>query len=57
MFEQVWIQTQATLATATYTLVVSYLLLKLIDHFLGLRVDSDEERQGLDISLHGEHVE
>lgn len=57
MLEQVWIQTQATLATATYTLVVSYLLLKLIDHFLGLRVDSDEERQGLDISLHGEHVE
>jgi Amt family ammonium transporter len=55
--EQVWIQLQATIATIAYTLVMSYVLLKLIDYCIGLRVDSDEERQGLDISLHGEHVE
>jgi len=40
-----------------YGFVVSYLLLKLIDLTIGLRVAEDQEREGLDISLHGESLE
>jgi Amt family ammonium transporter len=40
-----------------YSGVLSYVLLKIIDMTLGLRVSEEEEREGLDISLHGEHVE
>jgi len=32
-------------------------LLKIIDLVIGIRVTEEEEREGLDISLHGEHVE
>ncbi|MGB7542392.1 MAG: ammonium transporter, partial [Burkholderiales bacterium] len=35
----------------------SYILLKLIDMVIGLRVTEEEEREGLDVSLHGESVE
>jgi Amt family ammonium transporter len=45
------------LATLVYGFVVSYLILKVIDMTLGLRVSEEEEREGLDVSLHGEHVE
>jgi len=34
----------------------SFILLKVIDMVIGLRVTEDEEREGLDISLHGEQV-
>jgi len=37
--------------------VMSYVLLKIIDLVIGIRVTEEEEREGLDISLHGEHVE
>src|ERR1700756_5291054 len=50
-------QTKAVLATLVYGFVVSYLILKVIDVTIGLRVAEDEEREGLDVSLHGEHVE
>jgi len=39
-----------------YDAIVSLILLKLIDVTLGLRVDSDIEREGLDLALHGEVV-
>jgi Amt family ammonium transporter len=39
---------------AAYSVVVSFVLLKLIDATLGLRVSKDEEREGLDAVLHGE---
>jgi len=50
-------QLKAVLATIIYGFVVSYLILKVIDMTIGLRVNEDEEREGLDVSLHGEHVE
>jgi Amt family ammonium transporter len=37
-----------------YTLVVSFVLYKLIDLVLGLRVSADEETEGLDIVQHNE---
>jgi ammonia channel protein AmtB len=40
-----------------YGFTVSYVILKVIDMTLGLRVNEEEEREGLDVSLHGEHVE
>lgn len=42
------------LAAASYSLVVTFVLLKIIDATIGLRVSSDEESEGLDTNLHGE---
>jgi len=41
-------------ATFVYTAVISYVLLKLIDKLIGLRVDKDTETEGLDIREHDE---
>jgi Amt family ammonium transporter len=43
--------------TLLYSGVVSFVLLKLIDATLGLRVAEEDERIGLDVTLHGEHVD
>jgi ammonium transporter, Amt family len=43
--------------TLIYGGVMSFIILKVIDMTMGLRVSEEEEREGLDISLHGEHVE
>lgn len=57
VLQQVAIQAASVVATLGYGAVVSYVLYKLVDAVLGLRVDKDAERQGLDLSLHGERVE
>jgi Amt family ammonium transporter len=44
-------------ATLIYGFVVSYIILKVIDMTIGLRVTEEQEREGLDVALHGEHVE
>ena len=41
-------------AAAAYAVLVSFLLLKVVDKLVGLRVDLDAERDGLDPALHGE---
>lgn len=51
---QVWIQTQAVLTTIVWSGVVSLIAFKLVDIAIGLRVSEEEEREGLDISSHGE---
>ena len=43
--------------TLVYSGVVSFILLKVIDMVMGIRVTEEQEREGLDVSLHGEHVE
>jgi len=43
--------------TVVYGFVVSYVILQIIDKTIGLRVSEEQERQGLDISLHGESLE
>ncbi|AXE35857.1 ammonium transporter [Chromobacterium phragmitis] len=43
--------------TIVYCGIVTFILLKLVDIALGLRVAEDEEREGLDLVLHGERVE
>jgi len=42
------------LAAAAYSVVVTFVLLKVLDATIGLRVNSDEESEGLDTNLHGE---
>jgi len=42
------------IATFVYTAIVSWLLLKIVDAMVSLRVDQEEETAGLDIVLHDE---
>lgn len=57
MGHQLWIQLEGVLATIAYSAVVTFILLKLIDIVIGIRVEADEERMGLDLSQHGERIE
>ena len=54
---QVITQGWGVLVTVVYTAVASFIILKLVDVVIGLRVDSDTEREGLDLNLHGETVQ
>ncbi|HCK82926.1 MAG TPA: ammonia channel protein [Candidatus Competibacteraceae bacterium] len=51
---QLWVQTKGALFTIVYSAVLSYLLLKLVDALVGLRVTEEQETEGLDIALHDE---
>jgi Amt family ammonium transporter len=51
---QVWIQFQAVLTTIVWSAVVAFIAYKIVDLVIGLRVTEEEEREGLDISSHGE---
>ena len=51
---QVWVQFQAVVTTLIWSGVVSVIAYKVVDLVLGLRVSEEEEREGLDISSHGE---
>ena len=53
----VLLQLKGVTATLVWSFVMSIIILKLIDLTIGLRVSADEEREGLDISLHGESLE
>src|SRR5438552_2827620 len=50
-------QLGAVLTTLVVSGVGSFIILKVIDMVIGLRVSEEEEREGLDVSLHGERVE
>jgi len=51
------IQAKGVAVTVIYGFVVSYVILLIIDKTMGLRVSEEQEREGLDISLHGESIE
>ncbi len=51
---QVWTQLKGVLLTIVWSGVVSFVAFKLVDMIVGLRVPEDEEREGLDITSHGE---
>jgi len=51
---QVWIQAQGVITTVILSAVVSFIAFKIVDLVIGLRVTEEEEREGLDISSHGE---
>ena len=54
IMDQVWIQLKAVLLTIVWSGVVSLAAYKIVDMVIGLRVSEEEEREGLDISAHGE---
>ncbi|EPR38703.1 ammonium transporter [Desulfovibrio sp. X2] len=51
---QLWIQFVSVVATWTFCFGGSLILLKLVDAFLGLRVNGDDELRGLDVAEHSE---
>jgi len=51
---QVWIQTYGVIITIIWSAVVAFIAYKIADMFVGLRVPEEEEREGLDITAHGE---
>ncbi|HEX3846176.1 MAG TPA: ammonium transporter [Steroidobacteraceae bacterium] len=53
----VLIQLKGVAVTLVYGFAVSYVILIVIDKTMGLRVSEEQEREGLDISLHGESIE
>jgi len=52
--DQVWIQLKAVLITVVWSGVVSFIAYKVVDLTIGLRVSEEDEREGLDITSHGE---
>lgn len=54
MTGQVWVQTQGVIATLLWCGILSFILLKVIDAVIGLRVDAEEENEGLDLVDHDE---
>jgi len=54
---QFMIQLKGTAITIVYTAIGTYLILKALDWAMGLRVTEEQEREGLDIALHGERIE
>jgi ammonium transporter, Amt family len=54
---QVWIQFEGTIATIVWSGVVTFIILKVVDVIVGLRVSKEVEVEGLDINLHGEVVQ
>ena len=51
---QLWIQAKAVGITILWSAVVAFASYKIVDMTIGLRVPEDEEREGLDITSHGE---
>jgi ammonium transporter, Amt family len=54
---QVINQIKGVVIVLVYGGVVSFIILKLIDMTIGLRVSEEIEREGLDLALHGETVQ
>ena len=51
---QLWAQFKGVAFTVVYSGVLSFVILKIVDAVVGLRVTEEEETQGLDIALHDE---
>jgi len=51
---QLWIQAKAVGITIIWSGVVAFISFKIVDLVVGLRVTEEVEREGLDISSHGE---
>lgn len=51
---QLGVQLTGIISTLLYTAVVTFIILKILDKLMGIRVDAETEQQGLDIALHNE---
>jgi Amt family ammonium transporter len=54
MGSQVWVQFLGVISTFAYTAIVTVVLFKIIDSLVGLRVEDEQETEGLDLVLHDE---
>ncbi len=54
MGQQLWVQFVGVVSTIVFTAVVTWMVLKLVTVFVPLRVDEEEEIEGLDVVLHDE---
>jgi ammonium transporter, Amt family len=54
--DMLWIQAKSVLVTMAYSAVATFILLKIVDAMVGLRVSEEEEREGLDVTQHGERL-
>jgi Amt family ammonium transporter len=54
--DMLWIQVKSVLVTIAYSAVGTFILLKIVDAMVGLRVSEEEEREGLDVTQHGERL-
>ena len=53
---QLGLQAYGVAVTVAYSAIATFILLKVVDLAIGLRVDAETERDGLDLNLHGEVV-
>jgi Amt family ammonium transporter len=53
-WNQLWIQVAATVATIAFSMVMTWILFRLVDRLVGVRASAESESIGLDISEHGE---
>jgi Amt family ammonium transporter len=53
---QVWVQAQAVGVTIVWSALIAYIAFKLVDVTIGLRVPEEQEREGLDLTSHGERA-
>ncbi len=51
---QLWIQFKSVIATMAFSFVMTFIILKVVDLVVGLRVTAEDEERGLDISMHNE---
>jgi Amt family ammonium transporter len=54
MMDQLWTQFKGVCVTVLWSGVVAFIAYKLVDLTIGLRVPEEEEREGLDVTSHGE---
>jgi Amt family ammonium transporter len=53
---QLWIQTKAVLLVVAWTAIVAFVSFYVVKLLVGLRVTEEQEREGLDITAHGERA-
>ncbi|WP_114800484.1 ammonium transporter [Moraxella canis] len=56
MATQLWLQIEGVLATIAYSAVMTAIIGLVIKYTIGLRVDAEDEYQGLDLAIHGEKI-
>ncbi len=54
--QQLWIQAAAAVIVITFSFTMTFVITKVLDRVMGLRVTLDEEEVGLDVSQHGERA-
>ena len=55
VLQQLGVQVAAVLVAIVYAAVITWIILVVVNNFIGLRTSNAQEMQGLDFSLHGEH--